>query len=181
MATLRLAFRHCDPRFPFLWQTADQPAARWHGAGEGPANYFADTPSGAWAEFLRHEGITDAADLPGVRRSLWAVELPAVAEADIARPSLPEAVLWGNESSYPPCQAAARAARAAGQRWLEARTAALWPGQARGWTAAPVPQRETAARDGLVSVHFGPCSFVGWPVVFAGSPPAEILPLVRGF
>jgi hypothetical protein len=68
-----LAFRHCDPRFPFLWQTAVQPAARWHVTGEGPANYFSDTPTGAWAEFLRHEGITDVTDLAGVRRSLWAV------------------------------------------------------------------------------------------------------------
>lgn len=174
-----LAFRHCDPRYPFLWQTSAQPAARWHGAGEGPANYFADTPSGAWAEFLRHEGISDAADLAGVRRSLWAVELPELAAADIVQPALPNAVLFGDESSYPQCQAAARAARALGRRWLQARSAALLPGQASGWTAAPSLQRESAAREGHVHVHFGPCALVGWPIVHAGSPPAELLPLVR--
>ena len=46
----RVGFRHCDPRFGFLWLTAAQPEARWHAAGEGPANYFADTPTGAWDE-----------------------------------------------------------------------------------------------------------------------------------
>jgi hypothetical protein len=49
-----------------LWEAASQPAARWHADGEGPAQYLADTPVGAWAEFLRHEGITDEADLSGV-------------------------------------------------------------------------------------------------------------------
>jgi len=176
---MALAFRHCDPRSPFLWQTAAQPPARWHGAGEGPANYFSDTPTGAWAEFLRHEGITDAADLPGVRRSLWAVELPDLRGAEVARPTLSDAALFGNESSYAACQAMARTARASGQVWLHARGAALLPGQASGWTAAPEPARETAARQGQVWVFFGLCPFVGWPVVEAGQPPAAVLPLVR--
>ena len=61
-----ILFRHCDRRFPFQWDAASQPAARWHADGEGPAQYLADTPVGAWAEFLRHEGITDEADLSGV-------------------------------------------------------------------------------------------------------------------
>lgn len=178
-AARRFVFRHCDPRFPFLWQTAEQPAARWHGAGEGPANYFADTPHGAWAEFLRHEGITDAADLAGVRRALWAVELPPVQEAEIAQPALPPESLLGGEDSYPACQAAARAARAEGLRWLLAPAAALWPGEARGWRAPAGLQRETAAVDGLVWVHFGACSLLGWPVVEAGTPPAAVLKMVR--
>lgn len=75
MTTL-IGFRHCDRRFGLLWLTTAQPEARWQATGEGPANYFADTPTGAWAEFLRHEQITDDADLAGVRRSLWVVELP---------------------------------------------------------------------------------------------------------
>jgi hypothetical protein len=176
---MAIAFRHCDPRFPFLWQTAEQPAARWHGQGEGPANYFADTPNGAWAEFLRHEGITDAADLAGVQRSLWAVELPLPADGQGARPDLPEAVLYGSENSYPACQTAARAARAAGHDWLRAPSAALWPGGASGWTAAPMLAREAAARLAWVWVHFGPCPFVGWPVVEGGRPPAQVVGMVR--
>jgi hypothetical protein len=54
-----IVYRHCDPRFPFLWETASQPAARWQEEGEGPVHYLADTPDGAWPELLHHEGITD--------------------------------------------------------------------------------------------------------------------------
>lgn len=172
-------FRHCDPRYPFLWQTAAQPPARWHGAGEGPANYFASTPNGAWAEFLRHEGITDPADLAGVRRSLWAVALPAVDPARTAQPALAEAVLFGSEDSYPACQDVARQARAAGQQWLQAPSAALLPGHARGWTAMPVLAREAPAREAWVWVHYGPGPFVGWVVVDGGQPPAAVIGMVR--
>lgn len=176
---MAIGFRHCDPRYPFLWQTAEQAAARWHGPGEGPANYFADTPSGAWAEFLRHEGISDPSDLAGVRRSLWAVELPEVPDGEIARPALPRTILFGSEDSYPACQAAARQARADGHGWLKAPSAALLPGQARGWTASPTLARETAARNGWVWVVYGPCPFVGWLVVDAGQPPAILIGMVR--
>jgi len=71
-----LWFRNADRRWPFLWEDSSQPPARWHGPGEGPAQYLADTPDGAWAEFLRHEEIIDPADVSGVRRHLWAIELP---------------------------------------------------------------------------------------------------------
>jgi hypothetical protein len=65
-----IVYRHADPRFPFLWETAAQPPARWHGAGEGPVQYLADTPDGAWAEFMRHEGIATESELMNVRRVL---------------------------------------------------------------------------------------------------------------
>lgn len=71
-----IVFRHADPSLPFLWEDASQPPARWHGDGEGPVQYFTDTPDGAWAEFLRHEEIKDPRDLATVRRAIWAVELP---------------------------------------------------------------------------------------------------------
>ena len=171
-----IGFRHCDPRFPFLWQSPLQPAARWHGPGEGPANYFADTPVGAWAEFLRHEGITDEADLAGVRRSLWAIELP---DAGYATPVLPEAALFGDEGSYPACQAEARRLRAAGAERLEVRGAALQPGQASGWAAVAGVATAPAARDGKVMVLFGECRCIGWVAVDGGHPPAAVLPLVR--
>jgi hypothetical protein len=173
---MRIGFRHCDPRFPFLWQLPSQPPARWHGAGEGPANYFADTPSGAWAEFLRHEGITDAADLAGVQRSLWAVALP---EQGYATPALPKSTLFGNEASYPACQAAARRLRTAGARRLDVRGAALLPGAAAGWRAGAAGTTRAAARDGHVWVLFGACDAVGWVVVDGGAPPPQVLPLVR--
>jgi hypothetical protein len=176
VTAVRLGFRHCDPRFPFLWQTAAQPAARWHAPGEGPANYFSDTPVGAWAEFLRHEGITDPADLAGVCRSLWAVALP---EADYARPALPDAVLFGTEASYPACQAEARRLRDAGAERLEVVGAALLTGGASGWQAGARVASAPLRRDGLVLVLFGPCDAVGWIAVDAGAPPERILPLVR--
>lgn len=79
-------------------------------------------------------------------------------------------------------------ARAHAQRWvqitgvttLRVRGAALLPGQARGWTAGTNLDREKKGRDGQVWVHFGPCTFVGWPVVEAGAPPAAVLGVVRG-
>ena len=173
---MRLGFRHCDPRFPFLWQAPSQPGARWHADGDGPANYFSDTPVGAWAEFLRHEGITDPADLEGVRRSLWVAELP---DNTYATPSLPDAILFGGESTYPACQAEARTLRAAGADGIEARGAALMPGCAAGWTANPAVATANPSRDGKVWVLFGPCNVVGWVAVDGGSPPAMVLPLVR--
>ena len=175
--TPRLGFRHCDPRFGFLWATAAQPGARWHGPGEGPANYFADTPAGAWAEFLRHEGIVDPDDLAGVRRALWAVEMPG---GRYATPKLPASQAEGGLSSYAACQREARRLRAAGAKRLQARSAALVAGGARGWQShgsgiepAPTP------RDGAVWVVYGSFEAVGWPAVEAGAPPASILGLVR--
>lgn len=174
----RLGFRHCDSRLPFLWQSDQQPAARWHGEGEGPANYFADTPVGAWAEFLRHEGITDVADLAGVRRSLWVVELP---DEGYATPQLPARTLTGGLSSYVACQDEARRLRTAGAKRLQAPAAALKTGAARGWTAAPATAPATDPRDGRVWVVFGGFDAIGWPAVTAGSPPVEVLALVRHF
>lgn len=173
----RIGFRHCDSRFGFLWLSAVQPEARWHGPGEGPANYFADTPTGAWAEFLRHEEITDPSDLAGVKRSLWAVELP---EDGFATPALPDAVLQGGVTSYAECQAAARSLRAAGAERLEAPSAALLPGGASG-SHATVSGVATAApaRDGRVWVLFGDADVRGWLAVDGGAPPESVLPLVR--
>ena len=51
-----IAFRHADPRFPFLREDSSQHVGRWNGTGE-LTHYFCDTPDGAWAEFLRHEEI----------------------------------------------------------------------------------------------------------------------------
>lgn len=175
--TRRIGFRHCDWRFGFLWQSAAQPPARWHGEGEGPANYFADSPVGAWAEFVRHEGITDAADLAGVRRSLWAVELP---DDGYRTPVLSTETLLGGPSSYPACRAEARRLRDQGATRLKAPSAALLPGANGGWTAAGSGTSVAAEkRDGEVWVLFGGPSLTGWIAVEAGAPPAQVLPLVR--
>ena len=46
--TTVIVFRNVDSRMPFLWEDDRQPAARWHGDGEGPVAYLAETPDGAW-------------------------------------------------------------------------------------------------------------------------------------
>src|SRR3989454_11686255 len=124
-----IAFRQVDARYPFLWEDASQPAGRWHGEGEGPAHYFADTPDGAWAEFLRHEEIADPDDLATIRRQMWAVEIGDVRARHI---TLPASVLFGGIETYARCQSRARALRAKGVRRIAAVSAALTPGGARG-------------------------------------------------
>src|SRR5436189_5556573 len=123
-----IVFRQVDARYPFLWEDAAQPAGRWHADGEGPAHYFADTPDGAWAEFLRHEEITMVEDLATVRRQMWAVE---IGDAAPERVALPHDILTGDVSTYPDCQRAARRFRLRGVTRLAAPTAALVRGGAR--------------------------------------------------
>jgi hypothetical protein len=172
-----IVFRHADPRFPFLWESASQPAARWHGQGEGPVQYFADTPDGAWAEFLRHEGITTESELVNVRRALWAIELPDGLVA--GTPRLPPGVLAGGVETYKTCQTEARRLRALGLRALRAPSAALHRGTARGWKVDGGLQPATE-RDGTVLVTFGTWpDFVGWMAAFAAHPRSDLLALVR--
>ena len=175
----RIGFRHCDPRFPFLWGTANQPEARWHRTGEGPAHYFSDTPVGAWAEFLRHEEIRDPVDLRGIRRSLWAVELP---EAAYAVPVLRPPQLTGGRESYADCQSEADRLRKGGALRIEAPCAALVSGAARGWVADPQEEPAPIAREGVVWILYGfTTALIGWPTVESGAPPERVLPLVRHF
>jgi hypothetical protein len=169
-------YRHADPRLPFLAETASQPAARWHEEGEGPIQYLSDTPDGAWAEFLRHEEITEAEDVATVRRALWAVEVP---EAHYEAPDLPAEVLTGGTETYPACRGVARMIRARAGPGLITRSAGLLPGGARGWRVdgglTPGPDR-----DGRTIVLFGRRpDLVGWPATAAGRPMEDLLPAVR--
>jgi hypothetical protein len=145
---------------------------------QGPAQYLADTPDGAWAEFLRHEEITDPADLAGVARRLWAVELP-VGVDDAAEPQLSREELVGGLDSYPACQAEASRLRDKGVTVMRAPSAAL----RRGGAGGQVTDRgliEAPARDGVVWVLFGTYpSLRAWAVVDAGAPPVRTLRLVR--
>ncbi|MBV8846225.1 MAG: RES domain-containing protein [Bryobacterales bacterium] len=172
-----ILFRHADPRLPFLWENADQPRARWHGEGEGPVQYFADTPDGAWAEFIRHEGITGEAELMNVRRALWAVDVSGDWRAE--SPGLARQVLTGGIASYEACRKEARRLRRRGATALRAPSAALLDGGATGWKVdgglRPAPKR-----DGIVFAFFGPRQdFVGWMAVFAGQPRSDLLARVR--
>lgn len=174
-----IVFRHADPRFPFLWSDATQPPGRWHGEGEGPAHYFADTPDGAWAELLRHEEITDPVDAATLRRALWAVE---ITDAPLKAVSLPAPVVTGGLDTWRACQAHARRLRARGARRLVAASAALLPGGATGVEVSEGREEPAATRHGRVMVVFGaPEGLVGWKAVAGGAPPPGVLPRVRHF
>jgi hypothetical protein len=171
-----IVYRHADPRFPFLWESAEQPPARWHGAGDGPVQYLSSTPDAAWAEFLRHEEITDATDVATVTRSLWAIELP---DETLAMPKLPEATLVGGTPSYPACRTEASRLRAAGASGLMAPSAALDRRTGSGYRTAaglrPGPRREES-----VIVLFGARpDLVGWAACFEGRPRPELIGRVR--
>ena len=171
-----IVFRNCDRRWPFMWESPNQPAARWHADGEGPAQYLADTPDGAWAEFLRHEEIDDPIDLAGVERSLWVVDVHI---DDPVRPNLPHETLVGSPGAYTQCQAEARRLRDAGADALQAPSAALKPRSAAGYRVER-GFRSGPSRDGVVFVLFGTRpDAVGWQVVDRGRPPTEVLDRVR--
>jgi hypothetical protein len=170
-------FRHGDPAYPPLWEHPIQPPGRWHGSGEGPTQYLADTPDGAWAEFCRHEAISDPADLGGVARLLWAVE--AEPDPDTARPELPARVLTGGLRTYRRCQAEAARLRAGGATAILAPSAALLAGAAAGWRTdgglVPGPRR-----DGRVLALFGARpDLVAWRSAGPGAPEPSLLRRVR--
>ena len=170
------AYRHADRRYPFLWEGPGQRAARWHAAGDPPTQYLSDTPDGAWAEFLRHEEITDADDLPTIRRSLWAVD---VGDAHVPPSTLPAATLTGGPATYPPCRREARRMREARATGLVAVSAAVKPGGAAGWRVSGGLTRGTP-RDARTIVLFGERpELVGWKACDGGWPGAELLDAVR--
>jgi hypothetical protein len=169
-------FRTVDRRWPFLWEAAMQPPGRWHGADEGPAHYLADTPDGAWAEFVRHEEITDPADLVGVARDLWAVEVRD--DEPTESPELPAGVLRGGLVTYPLCQAEAKALRSGGATGLRAPSAALVDGGARGEHVSG-GLVEADDRNGTVLVLFGERHDLrGWLCAGNGGPSERLLALV---
>lgn len=177
-----IVFRVCDSRFPFLWTAeggARQAPARWHGAGEGPVQYFADTPDGAWAELLRHEEITDAADLGGIAALLWALTLDDV---PMKEPNLPLAALTSDPDGYEACRAEARRLRALGATRITTHSAAVLPGEGAGYRVTAVGLERAPPREAKVIAHFGTLSEAeGWRASDPGAPPRQLLPLVRHF
>lgn len=171
-----ILFRSVDSRYPFLWESADQPAGRWQGEGEGPTHYLADTPDGAWAEFLRHEGITGPADVLEIRRAMWAIEAP---EHTLPRPSLSEETLVGGRDTYPACQREARRLRARGARGLRAPSAALTGLTAGGWHVDE-GVRPASGRAGAMIALFGRRPDLrGWLAADDGHPQPALLAAVR--
>jgi len=175
-----ILFRSVADEAPFLRESGDeQPAGRWHRGGDGPVQYLADTPDGAWAEFLRHEEITDAQELAGVTRTIWAVEIPE----DLAprSPSLDRATLTGALDSYAACQGEAARLRAGGATAIVAPSAALRDGAARGWRVENGIQ-PGRPRDGRVIVLFGARpGLIAWRAAVDAQPDPALLAKVRHF
>jgi hypothetical protein len=172
-------FRSADARYPFFWELDTQPPARWHGDGEGPAQYLSSTPDGAWAEFLRHEEITDPTELEGIRRVVWAVELD-LAQESLAKPDLPQETLVGGLDTHPRCREEARRLRTEGASGLRAPAAALSQGGARGQRCESQVLVEAGDRDGETLVLFGPRPEArAWVAADRGSPSPRTLALVR--
>jgi hypothetical protein len=168
-----IAFRHADPRLPFFWENARQPGGRWHADDEGPVQCLADTPDGAWAEFLRHEEIQDPDDVATIRRALWAIELD---ESPGAAPELPIATMTGGLHSYAACRAEAARLRASGVTRLDAPSAALTdarPFIVRGGLHPSDP------RPARTMVFFGVPRAAGWRAAAEGRPHRELLARVR--
>ncbi len=166
-------FRHCDPRFPFLWEGPTQGAGRWNREGSAPVQYFADTPDGAWAEFLRHEEITTEEELVNIRRAIWVIQIPD--STVFASPSLPDAVAIGGLQSYRACQVEAERLRESGARGLRVRSAALLPGAAAGWRVSG-GLHSAARQDGIVFALFGPQpDLTGWSACENGYPRPDVL------
>jgi len=178
-----IVFRVCDSRYPFLWTAANgahQREGRWHARGEGPVQYFADTPAGAWAELLRHEEITDAGDLAGICARIWAVHLDDAVEARV--PELPLAAMQSDPDGYGTCREEARRLRAAGVIRLVVPSAALKPGAAAGYQVGATGLHSGVGRDGKVIVHFGPLPEAqAWCTAEGGQPPRESLDSVRHY
>ena len=183
-----IVYRQTDVDVPFFWESDRQPAQRWHDAREGPVQYASSTPDAAWCEFLRHAGIDDSADLDGVNRAMWAIEIPGSGEAatpgeeatpgEAATPDLPTAVMTGGTEHYRDCRDEARRLRANGATRLVAPAAAVLPGTPSGWRVddglVPAP-----ARDELTIVVFGRSSdAVGW-IAAVGRPAANIIQRVQ--
>ena len=169
-----IAFRHADPRFPFLREDSSQPAGRWNDAGE-LTHYFCDTPDGAWAEFLRHEEIDDSRDLHTIRRALWAVD---IGEPPSLRPDLAEPTLTGGSENWSACRETAWQHRT-DKDGIAAPSAALRKGGARGWRVGGGLQ-SGPEREGMVYALFGPRpDLVGWAATVEGRPGEELLAAVR--
>jgi hypothetical protein len=172
-------YRQCDSRFAFLWASERQPEGRWHAPDNGPVQYLANSPDGAWAELLRHEGILEIDDLGGITRALWAVELAEVPEA---RPSLDDATSRGDQASYAACQVEAERIREGGNEGLVAPSAALRGGDPTPWRAVGEANIAAGERSATVVVLFGPRpDLEGWLMVDRGAPPSHVMAHVRHF
>jgi hypothetical protein len=165
--TLETYFRQCDAFRPFVWESGEhQASARWHKLGEGPVQYFSDTPDGAWAEFLRHDEIKEPMTAEECSYTfnpvLWSVEVEL--DENLHIPDMNKNVsnenLFGDDESYTVCQAAALEARENGAIAIKVTSAALT--DACGQQVAEGKLKNAGSRTPSVFVYFGKIDAIGW-------------------
>jgi RES domain len=76
-----VAFRYSNYDTPF-WAGPNTDAGRWHTAGSVATQYLSVTPDGAWAELIRHEGLTTEGSVAEVRMQIWVVRINQARIAD---------------------------------------------------------------------------------------------------
>jgi RES domain len=170
------AYRNTDVDVPFYWDSDRQPAGRWHGDGEGPVQYLSTSPEASWAEFLRHQGITDPADLAGIERTMWAIELDPAEPETV--PSLDVAIMTGDATSYSACQAEARALRAVGTTRIIAPSAAKAPGTSHGWMSDPDLHLGPPGNEATIVLIGRRPGQIAHMAAYVGRPDASLLPFV---
>jgi RES domain-containing protein len=185
LTALQLGFRVCDRRYPFLWSGAGQGSGRWNRTGDQPVHYLASTPTVAWAEWIRHQEITDPGDLAGVAAALWAVLIPqewGAKELDSVALHLDQVL-----ETSPPAQEARLALvghlKKQGAQGLLAPTAALHDSDrvlpaVRVSNGSEQPDR-LAMPAQVILLWCEARVLPGWCCVPEGRPGAELLPLVR--
>jgi len=182
---LGLGFRVCDRRHPFLWSGAGQGSGRWNRAGDQPVHYLASTPTVAWAEWIRHQEITDPIDLAGVAAALWAVLIPQEwGTRDLDPVALPlDQVLDTSTAAQEARLALVDDLKKQGAQGLLAPTAALHDSD-RVLPAVRVSNgieqpEQLAIPAQVILLWCEARALPGWCCVPEGRPGAELLPLVR--
>jgi hypothetical protein len=99
-----------------LWADPNPDEGRYNRAGEAPTTYFGLHPLTPWAEMLRGLGVSDPAEVSGVRPPLWVARVP-LAEDDVIELTFDSADGYGLAAhdlvgdDYGPCQAFASGLR----------------------------------------------------------------------
>lgn len=176
VAVDEVAFRWSDYDTP-LWARPNSAAQRWNRTREAPTQYLSLSPEGAWAELIRAEGLTSAADVELARMPLWILQVRETRVADYGTFEKAEAAGFPPEAlvdeDHERCRAEGARLRERGFRGVLAPSAALpetvnltlfGPRLAVEWDC---PDRRRLG------------SFVPARQLAIGRPPDDLLPRVR--
>lgn len=164
-----------------LYGRADEPPARWHDSGNGPANHFAGTVVSG-RSFC---GTKGSRLQPGSRCAMPATDRRAARHGHAA-PGLLRATHSATGSSDPACQMEAGKPLIAQRRngTTELAGAGCPAARAAGQPSSapllqPAVEASAASGAGFVWMLFGACAATGWIAVGDGSLPAPVLTWVR--